>query len=379
MPSKVAVVIPVYKEELDPLEKISLAQVRKVLGKYPIVFVAPEGKIFSYFEAGDMIAHFPQGFFQNTDTYSKFLLSPQFYEPFEDFEYILIYQLDAFVFYDALEDFCSLGYDYIGAPWPYIAYFSFQAEKKPRVGNGGFSLRKVATCYELLNEASQLPSWSATLEDSNEDAFFALCGATDGIDFNTAPVEVAAQFSMEHYPARCVKRLGGNLPFGCHGWSRFSADFYVEIFALCGWDLRPFRNLMSSTDYTFQLPLGLTKLALTRLIRRIERGQSLIRYLPTKRFASVRAVRNPDAMKILARLITEENFIADKFFVYNTEEDLIHDMTLENLPHLIIATDYDTPLIETLEGRRFSYGQDFISFRREYLTACEKIFFNLGK
>ena len=108
MPSKVAVVIPVYKKELDPLEEISLAQVRKVLGKYPIVFVTPEGKIFPYFEAGDMIAHFPQGFFQNTDTYSKLLLSPQFYDTFKDFEYILIYQLDAFVFYDALEAFSRL-------------------------------------------------------------------------------------------------------------------------------------------------------------------------------------------------------------------------------------------------------------------------------
>lgn len=379
MPSKVAVVIPVYKDELNPLEKISLAQCRKILSKYPIIFVAPEGKIFSYFETGDMIAHFPQSFFLNTDTYSKLLLSPQFYEPFQSFEYILIYQLDAFVFYDALEEFCSLGYDYIGAPWPYIAYFSFQSEKKPRVGNGGFSLRKVAACYELLSAASRLPSWEGTLEDSNEDAFFALCGATNGIDFNTAPIEVAAKFSMEHYPARCVKWLGGKLPFGCHGWSRFSADFYVEIFSLCGWDLRPLRNLMSSTDYTFQLPLGLTKLALTRLIRRIERGQSLIRYLPTKRFSSVRVIRNTDAMKILARLITEENFLADKIFVYDSEENLIRDMTHEKLPHLIIATDYDAPLIENLEGRGISYGRDFFSFRQEYLKACEKIFRKLGK
>ena len=36
---KVAVVIPTYKEELDEFEKISLAQVRKVLGKYPIIFL----------------------------------------------------------------------------------------------------------------------------------------------------------------------------------------------------------------------------------------------------------------------------------------------------------------------------------------------------
>lgn len=105
MQTKAAVVIPVYKEELDEFEKISLAQARKILGKYQFVFVAPEGKIFSYFESGDAIVHFPQQFFQSPQTYNRLLMSPLFYEPFLSFDYILIYQLDAFVFYDALEFF----------------------------------------------------------------------------------------------------------------------------------------------------------------------------------------------------------------------------------------------------------------------------------
>lgn len=120
MQSKVAAVIPVYKEEIDDLEKISLAQARKVLGKYPFVFVAPEGKKISYAESGDAVVRFPPQFFQNTMTYSMLLMSPFFYEAFKAYDYILIYQLDAFVFYDALEKFCSLGYDYIGAPWPIV-------------------------------------------------------------------------------------------------------------------------------------------------------------------------------------------------------------------------------------------------------------------
>jgi len=44
------------------------------------------------------------------------MMSPAFYDAFKAFDYILIYQLDAFVFRDELEYFCSLGYDYIGAP-----------------------------------------------------------------------------------------------------------------------------------------------------------------------------------------------------------------------------------------------------------------------
>lgn len=377
--SKVAVVIPTYKDELNPLEKISLAQCRKILGSYPLIFVAPEGKNFSYFAPTDKVVHLPSQFFQSVATYNRLMMLPQFYKTFADFDYILIHQLDAFVFYDALKDFCSLGYDYIGAPWPHIAWFSLRNKKTPRVGNGGFSLRKVAACHKLLSKLDDLPISSSALETAVEDSFFALCGVTEEINFSTAPVEIAAQFSMEHYPARCVKRLGGKIPFGCHGWNIFSADFYVEIFAQVGWDLRPFRNIMGNEDYRFQLPLGLTKLALTRLIRRIERGQSLIRYLPTKRFASINILRDPDAMKILAQLLMEENFLADKIFLYDKPEDLIHDLPREELPHLLITAEYDENLIDALERRGMIYGRHVISFRREYMRRCEKLFHELGK
>jgi hypothetical protein len=44
-------------------------------------------------------------------------LSEEFYQAFTDFEFMLIYQLDAFVFRDELADWCRSGYEYIGAPW----------------------------------------------------------------------------------------------------------------------------------------------------------------------------------------------------------------------------------------------------------------------
>ena len=140
MATKAAVVIPVYKAELNELEKISLAQCSRVLGSYPLIFVAPEGKNFSYLAQSDMILHCPPQFFQSVQTYNHLMMSPEFYEAFADFDYILIYQLDAFVFYDALEDFCSLGYDYIGAPWPRM-YIKNVPENISHVGNGGFSSR----------------------------------------------------------------------------------------------------------------------------------------------------------------------------------------------------------------------------------------------
>lgn len=379
--ANVAVIIPIYKEKLDELERISLVQVRKVLGHYPIIFVAPEGKDFSYLEPGDILLQFPPQHFQSVKTYSNLLLSPQFYEPFFSFDYILIYQLDAFVFYDALEEFCQLGWDYIGAPWPYYAWQGSRYMKRPRVGNGGFSLRKVKACYELLKRASAFPNWTKFVENSLEDGVFALCGMYDEKNFKIAPVEVAKLFAMEHRPALSLKRLDYNLPFGCHNWTKFSADFYVELFAQLGYDLKPFRAQMGNIDYEVHLNIILEKIAMERLNCRIESGQPFLRYLPAKNFASVRVIRSPNAIKILAQLLTEENSLADKIFIYDEKDfrDLISDVTREDLPHLVLCTDYDKSLIGAIEQKELTYGEHIISFRQEYLKAQEKIFHNLGK
>ena len=373
--SKVAVVIPNHKEELDDLEKISLVQVRKVLKNYPIIFIGPEGKNFSYLEPGDPIVYFPKEYFQTLRGYNNLSISPLFYEPFLDFDYILIYQLDAFVFYDALEDFCQLGYDYIGAAWPYHVWQGSRYPKTPRVGNGGFCLRNVKACHKLLKKVSALPGYEDALEKFTEDTLFAKCGMLTDVDFNVAPIEVADCFSMEWYPDRHVKKLGGELPFGCHGWTKFSADFYVELFSQLGYNLRPFRTQMQTKDYEVQYQINLTKVAMDRLIREVERGKSLLQYLPTKKFASIRVIRSPNAMKILAQLLTEENSLADKIFIYDEKDfrDLIHDVERETLPHLVICADYDKSLIAAMEDK------NVVSFRQEYLKSQEKLFHNLGR
>ena len=376
--TKVAIVIPVYRE-LNELEKISLERCREILGRYQIVFVAPEGKIFSYFESGDMVAHFPAEYFRSVQTYSTLLLTPQFYETFLDFDYILIYQLDAFVFYDALEEFCALGYDYIGAPWPIYAWLGTRDPKTPRVGNGGFSLRKVKACHKLLTEKEKVPGWTTARENLIEDAFFAKCGVKPEFEFHAAPVEVAKLFAMEYFPARHVKKIGG-LPLGCHDWIKFSADFYVKLFPQFGYDLQPFREQMGSADYQTR-GIMLTNLAMKRLLRRVERGRSLLSYLPTKKFASVRVIRSPEALEILSRLLTEENSLTDKIFIYDEENwtVLLNEMTCENLPHLVISTEYDVSLIAAVENRGLRCGEHVISFQREYLKHYEELFRKLGK
>ncbi|MBQ4403357.1 MAG: hypothetical protein II857_02995 [Selenomonadaceae bacterium] len=376
MSTKVAVVIPTYKEELNEFEKISLAQVRKVLGKYPLVFAAPEGKNLAFARPCDLVAYFPPQFFKDVAAYNRLMMSPQFYEAFLDFDYILIYELDAFVFYDALEFFCALGYDYIGAPWPAFNPRK-TGDKVLRVGNSGFCLRKVKAHYDFLNEQRDLTS---QLMGVPNDDFFAFCGVREDINFKVPPVYVAARFSLEYLLEHAVKNLGNKLPFGCHGWSKMSADFYVKLFARFGYDLRPFRSRMKNLD-TEIIAEYLERLAINRLARGIKRGQSVLQYLPTKKFASVRVIRSPESMKILAGMIQEDYLFTDKIFLYDLKDypKLINDLRRENLPHLVLSAECDESLIKQIEERGLIYGEHVISFRREYLKHCEKIFHNLGK
>ncbi|MBE8952728.1 MAG: hypothetical protein SR1Q7_06250 [Quinella sp. 1Q7] len=374
---KIAVVIPTYKTELNPLEEISLDRCRKVLGRYPLIFVVPEGKNFSYVAPNEFVAQFPPQHFQSVASYSRLMLSPDFYAAFADFDYILIHQLDAFVFYDAPENFCRLGFDYIGAPWPRM-YRHDRTKIISCVGNGGFSLRNVQAHYNLLvNHPDLIADWHA--KQYPEDNFFSYCGKRGDCNFNVAPVNVAYKFSAEFNPARVVKKNGGKLPFGCHAWHNHNPEFYAGIFRQLGYNLQPLQNLL--TFYDGGLRAWLIRSATQRLIRRTQRGRAIGHYLPTKNFASVRVIRHPLAMLILARLLMENSSIADKIFLYEPDEQdiLLHDLTPQKLPHLLITSNDDAPLIAEFERRGLVYGKRIVSFRREYLRHCEELFNRLGK
>ena len=381
MAANVAIIIPVYKEKLNDFEKISLAQIKKVLGHYPIIFVAPEGKFFPYFQVGTRVEHFPQQFFQSTLTYNILMMSGIFYEAFLEYDYILIYQLDAFVFSDKLEYFCSLGYDNIGAPWPRWWAKKIPYGKNfiiPRVGNGGFCLRNVKACYKLLMEHS---NWVENLRDLPEDVFWAYCGMRSDSNFRTAPINIGYKFAAEFNPVRVTKKNGGELPFGCHAFHNFSADFYIKVLLNYGYDLRPFQKLMNKYN-DGGLQNWLLNVAIMRLNRRLNLGQPLSQYLQQNRYASIRVIRHPLTMIILARLLLENPNFSDKIYFYDeTELDiLLSDCQPEKLPHLLLTTGgIDINSIAALEKSGLAYGKRVVSFQREYLNYCEKLFHNLGK
>lgn len=226
----VAVVVPIYRQSLTELEVIAYRQLVSILGEFDIVFVAPQKlKIpLEIKEKKIKIEYFEQGFFESINTYNSLLLSKPFYRRFLEYEFILIYQLDAFVFKNELYYFCELGYDYIGAPWLFGFWPYILARRRPMyVGNGGLSLRRVEACIDALNSNKELIERN---KEVSEDVFFSACNSAN---FKVAPIDVALSFAFETDVRSCFEANNNNLPFGCHAWQRYDLNFwkkYIEEF-----------------------------------------------------------------------------------------------------------------------------------------------------
>lgn len=228
----VAVIIPIYRNELNEYEKISLAQTLKVMSGYPIIYIMPEGFECSIDLQIGTIVRFPRIFFESIDSYNKLMVSECFYETFINYTYILICQLDVFIFKDELGSFCDLNYDYIGAPW-LSGYTDYNVLNRRvlNVGNGGFSLRKVKKCLYILRNK---PDLRVLYRGRNEDAFFSACA---GKEFLVAPVDVALSFAFEREVRECYKCNDNKLPFGCHAWEKYDLKFLYPFIQHFGYVL----------------------------------------------------------------------------------------------------------------------------------------------
>lgn len=217
---KTIVVIPVY-QAMNELEKVSLQQAVRVFEQEPICLAAPRSlDVSEYLSYGSfLIERFDDYYFRNIATYSELLLDVSFYERFSVYDYLLIHQLDAFVFRDELSYFCSLGYDYIGAPWP-LNRFSHRMSGSA-VGNGGLSLRHVHHSLNVLKKYRERiqREWLPQAALIGEDIFFAWAALQEEADFTTAPVSVAKRFSLECDVHHVLRHLTvETLPFGIHKW-----------------------------------------------------------------------------------------------------------------------------------------------------------------
>ena len=258
----VAVVVPLSNRiDLSDDEKISLTHLVHHLGRYDKYFVLPKNLKFGVPGFVNMV--FDDRYFGSVDANRKLMFSKKFYERFGQYEYILIYHLDALVFSDQLEEWCQQGYDYVGPPWikhQEAPYAGLKIENK--VGNGGFSLRSVngflkvikskkyyidpeeywrkayaneKFIVRLLNYPKKYLKYltffnGSKLEmsrfKSNEDHFWAYRATYYYPEFKVPPVDIALQFGFECLPRYCYEINAGKLPFGCHAWPRYDRKFW---------------------------------------------------------------------------------------------------------------------------------------------------------
>lgn len=206
---KCVVVIPVYRKEPNVFEKASLKQVVNILGsKYELVLICPKSLDISNYDStvnyNFSVLRCSDCYFKSQRSYSDLCEVWQLYNAFSEYEFMIIYQLDAWIFEDKLDYFMNLGYDYIGAPH-LVNYGGNGIEG--RNGNGGFCLRKIKTFIDVCKN-TDFSSFGLM-----EDRVFT---ETLKNKFKLAPINICREFSFQDVPEICFKLNGNKLPMGCH-------------------------------------------------------------------------------------------------------------------------------------------------------------------
>ncbi|MDO4966363.1 MAG: DUF5672 family protein [Lachnospiraceae bacterium] len=178
----------------------------------------------------DNFIPFSDKHFGSNKTYSRLILSEEFYQPFLDYEYMLIAQTDTYILNTdyTLKYFIDQNFDYWGAPWPngpfdlpygpkeWFKSVFVNNPKNLHVGNGGFSLRKVAPTYKLVKKHHTYIKYVWRL---NEDLFFSNMASKPNSSYVSAPVDEAAKFALETNMQEEIDK--GNIPFAVHAWEKY--------------------------------------------------------------------------------------------------------------------------------------------------------------
>jgi len=213
------------------------------------------------------IESFSDHFFKGVSGYNRLMLSEEFYERFAKYDYILVHQLDAFVFSDELLAWCRRDYDYVGAPWlpsnrvpnwytlsrAQLRRIYYRWARKTyrdtkiinakqyaySVGNGGFSLRRTKQMLKVLQSLSARADRyrNGDLERHHEDIFFCVEANRYFHHVKLPNFREAAAFSWELQPAVARELNRGKLPFGCHAWNKMYRDEWRPIFENLGYRL----------------------------------------------------------------------------------------------------------------------------------------------
>jgi hypothetical protein len=261
----VVVVIPIYKAIPNELENCSFLNCLNILRNHPIYIVAPKLLDLSFYtniNSEITIIRFEDYYFESIQGYNQLMLSKKFYSSFLDFEFILIHQLDAYVFRDDLIQWCTLNYDFIGAPVFNFKSDIYSQNTEVATLNGGLSLRKTKTAISVLNSFHLIYPFKSLLQknweeskfkgiikalyfflfgnntyhlfnsyDRNEDIFWAIKCQEIIKNYKVPEVGISVKFSIDNYPERAFEIGNNTLPFGCHAFDK-NIEFWKKYLTL---------------------------------------------------------------------------------------------------------------------------------------------------
>ena len=254
----IAVVVPIYKKqkELSDEDKSFIIQIKKIFYRRTIFLVLPKSIEQEWTDDNNFnVIPFEDKFFKNKLSYSNLLCKELFYNCFIDFDYIQVVQTDCWVFDDKLDYFISENFDYIGAPWMVNGFEGKPIPKLWKVGNGGFSLRKVSTFLYIIDQINNsktglLPVFQDTRKGligvlktrglrnnlrhyikspPGEDIFWSIYvpAIFNDNEFKIADLLTAANYSFEVLPEFLFNEITAKrLPMGCHNWMNNNPDFW---------------------------------------------------------------------------------------------------------------------------------------------------------
>jgi hypothetical protein len=221
-------------------EMVSFRRALQLFDKGNLFVMGPKNLNYSNYENDKVkVSKFDGRNFTSVRNHNKFLMSEQFYSRFQDFDYVLYYQLDAFVFDEDIDRWCNLGYDYIGGPWldtefhygnrvlwnskaniPKVMDLTVKrllSKKEHLPGNGGLSLRKTSSFLSVLE---RIPKIRDNWDYRNEDVFWSFVVPNNIEFFKVAPFDTALKFAFDMDPKRCFELNNNQIPYGCHAWQR---------------------------------------------------------------------------------------------------------------------------------------------------------------
>ena len=224
--NKCIIVVPIYKHEFNWDEYNSVNQLFKVLGQYDIIAFCPKSLDITYYQNNfnfkSYYEFWDSYFNEYPNGYNSLLLQPGFYEQFSEYEYMLVYQPDCWVFRDELEYWCNKEYDYIGSPYlntsTDLDYFD-----NCSIGNGGLSLRNINFFINICNKYKYIAD-NLVNEKNNyigEDHFIIMIRQYNiNLNIKLPIYTEALKFSWELNPSFSYQINDHKLPFGCHAYNK---------------------------------------------------------------------------------------------------------------------------------------------------------------